>query len=256
MISVLPIRVLGDNVTYLCSVGSRAFVVDPGDAMPVLHALDVRGLTLCAILNTHGHADHVGGNARLQKETGCVVYTPEPGIFGKKNVHTIAEGDRIPIGDHSITVLATPGHSATSVCFYAKAADEQSRDIVWTGDTLFVGGCGRVFSGLWHEMYQSLMRLKGLPDETRVYVGHDYTEENYRFALTIDSLSCAVRDALASVQADGKSDTVVCSSTIGYEKKTNIFFRAHEDEVKRAVAMDTAADWEVFAAVRRKKDYF
>ena len=226
MLSVLTISV-GDNYVYLCEMPTRqAFVVDPSDAKQVASVLDQQHLGLTHILITHHHFDHTSGVAALRKKYGCEVVTGE-----KANVR---------IGDISIEVIPTPGHTADSVCYYLPAESTKTEPIVFTGDTLFVASCGRLIECDAETMWRSLQKLAALPDETLVYVGHNYTQDNLEFVLSIEPDNKDVSRALEEVHLLQREGKPTVPSSISREKKINPFLRA--------------GDSQVFADLRRRKN--
>ncbi len=245
MHTVMTLGTLADNYTYLVESKNEAVVIDPGEASPVLRALGVSGARLLAAVCTHGHFDHTGGNEELAHRTGCKVLLPEA-----------STGDTaLAIGPFAFTVLRTPGHSADSVCLYLPATDGQPGD-VFTGDTLFCGGCGRLFTRSPEAMWASLQKLAALPQQTRVFCGHDYMLENYEFAVTLEPANQAVRTRLEEARALAADGSVTVPSTIAAERETNPFLRSGEPAMKRVVGMEGAGDVEVFAEIRRRKDRF
>jgi len=252
MDSVISIPALGDNLIYMYRYNRNdVLVVDPSDSASVLSALKERNLNLTTILITHHHWDHIGGAAELKKGTGCKV------IGGDKRripgIDQVAEDKQIlEFGNSGIEVVATPGHTRTSVCYYVQPSNANENGILWTGDTLFVGGCGRLFECNAQSMWESLQKLASLPDGTLVYCGHDYTLENYEFALTVEPDNQAVRQRLSDIRQSGQT----VPSTILQEKTTNPFLRAGTPEIKAALKMPRAGDVEVFTELRRRKDVF
>ncbi|MHC4104333.1 MAG: hydroxyacylglutathione hydrolase [Planctomycetota bacterium] len=253
---VVTIPALGDNFIYLCKYDkNNAFAVDPCDSSVVLNSLNKHNLNLTTILITHHHWDHIGGVSDLKKKTGCKVVGPDK--------HRIPTIDRfvddkqvLTTGDIEIHVIATPGHTKTSVCYYVPASNENEHKILWTGDTLFTGGCGRILECSARTMYDSLLKLASMPDDTLVYCGHDYTLENYEFALSIEPDSMAVRQRLQEIKQTVKAGGFTVPSTILQEKTTNIFLRSDTNEIKTAVKMPNAGAVDVFAELRRRKDVF
>ncbi len=233
MESVITIR-SGDNFIYIYPYSNtEAIVIDPSEAGSVIEVLEKRGLSLTAILITHSHFDHTAGAGQLQKRYNC---------------RTINANSTF--GDREIEVITTAGHTRDSVCFHLKPSGNQD-GIVWTGDTLFVGGCGRILGGDAKVMWKSLCRIAELADETVVYGGHDYIEENYEFSLTIEPGNEDVEKRLEQFRQSGEA-----GSTIAIEKKTNIFLRSGEEGIKEAVGMADADAWEVFGELRRRKDRY
>ncbi len=252
----MVINALGDNLIYVLEYGhGRAIVVDPGQAKDVLGAIEQRGLRLSHILCTHHHWDHTGGVGDIAEATGCDVVA-----LGKKrqsNVHvTVEDGQVIPLGGIEITAIATPGHTADSVCYYVSAKGQPDRSIVFTGDTLFIGGCGRIFECDAEVMYDSLQKLVVLPGKTQVYCGHEYTIENYQFALQIEPENTAMRDRLRQVKQQIGQTGCSVPSTIEKEKETNCFLRANSQSIRDALQMSDAPAARVFSELRRRKDAF
>ncbi len=245
MHTVTTLGTLANNYTYVIEFEGNAAVIDPGESSPASRALDRSGARLLAVLCTHAHFDHTGGSDELSRRTGCEVWVPD----------TSPDDSSHPVGSLTFSVLRTPGHSADSVCLYIPPVDGQT-GAVFTGDTLFVGGCGRLFNSPPETMLRSLQRLAALPADTRVYCGHDYTLENYEFALTLEPDNDLVRARLEEVRTliEGNESTV--PSTIAQELATNPFLRTADPALKRAVGMENASDVEVFAEVRRRKDRF
>ena len=236
-----------DNYIYLVeSSPGRCFVVDPGEAEPVFDALENRvgtAPTLTHILTTHHHADHIGGVGTLKQRTGCqVISTDDKRIAGTDTV--MGDGDTTGLGDVTIRCIATPGHTTTSVCYFV-SGDSLTQPVLFTGDTLFVCGCGRLFECDGQTMFQSLKKLAALADETLVYPGHNYTEENVRFAMTLEPGKKPLQKKLSEVQMQnqrGHGPPYTVPSVLGEEKQLNPFLRAK--------------DWQTFVSLRRKKDRF
>ena len=240
----------GDNYIYVVDCGSRcAFVVDPGESEPVIQFLQENRMQLIAALITHHHHDHIGGIRELKKQTNCQVIASDPMRLDFAD-RIVAGFDDFYMGNIYIKVFATPGHTKASVCYFAKTQDEEQ--MVFTGDTLFVNGCGRLFECTAVDMRKSLMSLADLDDETLVYCGHDYTVENYEFALSITPDDVELRERLEEVRF--VSPTV--PSTIGIEKRFNPFLNADDPEIIQALGMEGGGYDMVFTELRRKKDAF
>lgn len=254
--NVIAIPALGDNFIYLhVWAEGKACVIDPGESRPVLEALDCKGLRLTTVLLTHRHWDHVGGVSDLVARTGCEVYGADRGLISSAG-RTLADGDVVTLGDLRVRAVATPGHTRDALCYYVDSTDADATPVVYTGDTLFVGGCGRLIECDAATMWQSLTRLATLPDETLVYCGHDYTLENYEFAATIAPDDALFRERLEQIQKAVEYGQLTVPSTMAQEKTTNIFLRSPSDGVRTALGMSSAQPAEVFAELRRRKDIF
>ncbi len=226
--------------------------IDAPEAAPVEAALKQTGWTLTDILVTHHHGDHVAGIPELKKRHKCRVIAPRKEAAGIPGVDVeVAEGDTVTIGGLSGRVIETPGHTLGHIT-YVFDADK----IAFVGDTLFSIGCGRVIEGTPEMMWNSLLKLRALPDDTIFYCGHEYTQANARFAVTIepDNAALAARaKAVDRLRAEGKP---TIPATIGAEKKENPFLRADVPAVAAAVGLAGKTPAEVFAEVRARKNKF
>jgi hydroxyacylglutathione hydrolase len=247
-----------DNYGYLiiCEETGEAGIVDPGEYYPISCEIERTGVRLQSVLCTHHHADHIGGLEELLGEfPGLSVYGHEsdsrriPGMN-----YPLAGGSKIRVGNIEGQLLHTPGHTSGSCCYLIE-------DALFTGDTLFGGGCGRLFEGSPKQMYDALNnRIKPLPPETKVYFGHEYTIQNLKFAHFIepDNELVSRRSELAAVQR-GKGQ-LTTPSTLRLESETNPFLRCEENDVIKSVAekgIGEALDpVSVFTALRRLKDSF
>ncbi|MBU1864378.1 MAG: hydroxyacylglutathione hydrolase [Candidatus Omnitrophica bacterium] len=254
MQEVITIPTQSDNYIYLFIHEKEGMVIDPLEVQSVLHCIRQRHIRLSVIMNTHHHFDHIAGNQQLKKATGCEIVGPDVHISGIDRV--VKDGDIIRLGQKEMHVIATPGHTQTSVCYYLPGETEECDGIVWTGDTLFVGGCGRLFGNMPHVLWESLQKLVALPNDTRLYCGHDYTVENFSFALSIEPNNKMIKERLKTVKKLQQMQEPTVSSTIGEEKETNVFLRAHTQQIKQAIGMKRASDVDVFAELRRRKDSF
>jgi hydroxyacylglutathione hydrolase len=256
MDSVITIPALGDNFIYLYRYNQTdALAVDPCDVSSVLRALQKHGLILKMILITHHHWDHVAGTDELKHKTGCKVIGADKRRIPGIDV-VVTDGQILPIGQRKVQVIATPGHTSTSVCYYTEPSAGNKNGILWTGDTLFVGGCGRLLERDAQSMWNSLQKLASLPDDTLVYCGHDYTLENYEFASGIEPSNQIVKERLNQVRQLQTQGKLTVPSSILQERSTNYFMRANTPELKTALGMPQAQDVEVFAELRRRKDVF
>jgi len=176
MLTISPIRAFSDNYIWLIVRNNQAFVVDPGEPGPVLAALEAAAVKLSGILVTHHHFDHTGAVDALKTETGCEVWGPPDSPAGPYD-QVVAEGDTVSVLGVDFSVLNVPGHTLDHIAYYSPA-----ERALFCGDTLFVGGCGRVFEGTPSQMRGSLKKLRGLPPETLIFCAHEYTLDNLRFA--------------------------------------------------------------------------
>lgn len=249
-VDLLP--VLNDNYVYLLrdpATGTTG-VVDPAVAEPVLAWLAQRDRKLDWALITHHHADHIGGLLEVKAATGCRAVGPRADAAQIPGLDVLAgEGDTVGFGALTAEVLATPGHTSGHVSYWFPGGEA-----LFCGDTLFALGCGRLFEGDAPTMWRSLGKLMALPDQTRVYCGHEYTLSNARFALTIEPDNAAIRQRAAEVEAARARGEPTIPTTIGVEKATSPFLRAADPALRRALGLEGAPDVEVFAEVRRRKD--
>jgi len=255
MFSVTPIPAFQDNYLWLITrEGSdQAAIVDPGDAAPVRAALEERGLTLCAILATHHHGDHVGGvTTLLEAYPGIPVYGPaQERISGR--TESLQENDNLTVPGLELVlrVLDVPGHTAGHIAYVGEG-------MVFCGDTLFAVGCGRLFEGTPEQMHASLAKLAALPADTRVYCGHEYTESNIRFARRVEPANPDLAAREQEVHGLRQRGQPTLPSTIEWELRTNPFLRVGERGVAQAASeragKNLASPVAVFAEIRRWKD--
>ncbi len=226
--------------------------IDAPEEAPIRAVLKEKGWRLDYIFTTHHHADHVEGNAGLKVDFGCSIVGPAaeadriPGIDSQ-----VGDGDSFHFGDIEVRVIATPGHTLGHVSYWLP-----TESVAFTADTLFAMGCGRVFEGTPEMMFASLGKLSALPDQTTIYCGHEYTEANARFALTVDPDNAELRqryDAVKALRAEGKA---TLPTTISLEKQTNPYFRVDDPAIRKLLGMERAAPAAVFAEIRKRKDNF
>jgi hydroxyacylglutathione hydrolase len=254
---VLVLPALGDNYIYLLPyAGNQAVVIDPADAAPVLSALKKHNLQLTTILVTHHHVDHTAGIRALKQKTYCTAWGPDSRRTPDLD-RQVTDNDFIDLPPLRIRIMATPGHTSNSVCYYIETGNAVEKPLLFTGDTLFIGGCGRIHESDARQMWNSLQRLAELPDNSLVYPGHDYTRENYEFALTIDPDNQVVRQRLADIRTAEAKRQITVPNTIAGEKQTNIFLRSQDPQLKSLLALsgDTPPD-RVFADLRERKNRF
>ena len=245
-----------DNYFWMLHDGRQALVVDPGEAAPVLAALRQGGLTLASILVTHHHADHTGGVAELRAATGAQVHGPAreriPEPFAP-----LQGGDQVQALGVNFRVIDVPGHTAGHIAYFA--ADVNGAPLLFCGDTLFSGGCGRLFEGTPAQMLASLDTLAALPANTRVCCAHEYTLSNLRFARAVEPGNPALADYLQRCEQLRAQGQPTLPSTIGTERAVNPFLRSRESEVVQAVHAQAASATDevaVFAALREWKNNF
>jgi hydroxyacylglutathione hydrolase len=257
MLDVRPIPAFRDNYIWMirASADPRAVaVVDPGDAAPVFAALEREELTLAAILATHHHPDHVGGVAALKAATGARAFGPARERM-PAGVLPLAAGERaqLPELGLELAVLDVPGHTAGHIAYAGHGT-------VFSGDTLFSAGCGRLFEGTPDEMLASLDRLAALPGETRIFCGHEYTEANLRFAMAVEPANSAIMDYVKRAAGQRAKGLPTLPSTIELEKRVNPFLRCRHEDVKSAAERRAgrvlSTPVAVFAEIRSWKDVF
>ena len=243
---------LSDNYGVLIhdpKVGVTASIDAPDAKMILAHA-EAKGWKLTHLLVTHHHADHTGGNLELKKATGCTVLGPKaeadriPGIDVE-----IAEGDVVKFGDFDIRVIDTPGHTLGHVAYWMPEAK-----VAFVGDTLFALGAGRVFEGSAEMMWRSLQKLMRLPPDTEIYCGHEYTQANARFALTLEPDNIALVNRAKEVDRLRQESRPTLPTRLDRELETNPFLRPHVTAIRAKLGMLYAPDWHVFAAVRERKN--
>ena len=252
-ISLLPVKAFSDNYIWLAQndAAGAVIIVDPGDANPVLQVMDAMSLTPCAILITHHHLDHTGGIRELLKHFHIPVFGPAnssiPGLS-----ETVGENDSVNLDNGlSFKVLEVPGHTLDHIAYYG-------HQVLFCGDTLFAGGCGRLFEGTAEQMLQSLQKLAGLMDNTQVCCAHEYTLGNLEFAHQVDTHNSQLTERLKNVRQLRHDDQPTLPSTIGMEKQTNPFLRCHDSQVQAAAAhyagRSITSELETFKVIRFWKD--
>lgn len=226
--------------------------IDTPEEASIRQALQDTGWTLTHIFNTHHHFDHVEGNANLKADFGCTIIGPKDEADKIPQLdQAVGDGEETMFGNHLISVIGTPGHTLGEISYYLP--DE---GVVFTGDTLFALGCGRVFEGTPAMMWQSLQKLAELPRDTKVYCGHEYTLANAKFAVTVDPENGALQKRLEEIIALRQRDQPTLPTTIGEELDTNPFMRPADGGIRNTLAMESASDAEVFAEIRKRKDNF
>jgi len=255
---IVTIPCLQDNFAYLliCTKTQQAAVVDPSEAAPVISEIERQGVKLTTILNTHHHWDHVDGNQELiAKFPGLIIYghaSDRGRIPGQTEF--LKNGDEVRFGEESGTFLHNPGHTTGAVTYvFGKTA--------FTGDTLFAAGCGRLFEGTPAQMHDSLnVQIGGLADDTELYFGHEYTEANLRFALSVDAGNAEIQQKLEAVSALRSAGEFTTPTTLAEERLTNPFMRCTSAEihdcVKSKEPQHNLVDEEVFRTLRELKNNY
>jgi hydroxyacylglutathione hydrolase len=258
-IDVKPIKAFSDNYLWL-GIDSRtneAFVVDPGDSAPVQAFLDKQGITLSAILITHHHPDHTGGIDALKKRYQCPVYGPSSDNIPQVD-KKLREGDKFSLWGHSINVLEVPGHTLDHIAYFTELAPHCPA--LFCGDTLFAGGCGRLFEGSPEQMLMSLDKIAQLPENTLIYCAHEYTLANLNFAIAVEPHNIQLANRIKDAKNLREQGLPTVPSTLAMELATNPFLRSRCDSVKKMAASRLSQqpkdETEVFAAIRQWKDNF
>lgn len=235
---IVAVLAFTDNYLWLVhdEASGETAVVDPGDAAPVLAEADRRGWAITQIWNTHWHPDHTGGNLAIKQATGARISGPAGEKIPGRDV-ALREGDDLRLGDHVGRVIEVPGHTLGHIALIF----DQER-VAFVGDTLFAMGCGRLFEGTAEQMYSNMQRIAALPDDVRIYCGHEYTLANARFALHAEPENQDVARRLEQVSAMRERGEVTLPTTVAQERATNPFVRA--------------SDVEEFARLRSEKDSF
>ena len=257
---IIPIKAFSDNYVWLLTDAEKkkGVVFDPGSAQPVLSYLKKSGIELCGIFITHHHMDHTGGiNALLQRFNVPVYGGSQDGIPGC--THPLGEGAVIKIAEIglSLRVIDTPGHTRGHIVYFS---EEGERPLLFSGDTLFLAGCGRIFEGTFEEMYESLLKLKELPGNTLIYCAHEYTRSNLDFAAAVEPDNRDIMNRSKEVAELNKKELPSVPGTIERDLATNPFLRCHIKGVQKAAEKRAGRslnkESDVFAVLREWKDSF
>lgn len=224
--------------------------IDAPDANAVAAALADKGWRLTHILTTHHHGDHTAGNLALKSNSKCAIIGPRgesgkiPGLD-----KAVSDGDTFTFGSHEVRVLDTPGHTAGHISYWLPADK-----VAFVGDTLFAIGCGRVIEGNAQMMWQSLEKLMALPKDTTIYCGHEYTQANARFALTIEPDNAALQARAKEVDRLRAAGKPTLPTNIGIELETNPFLRPHVPAIQKRLGMEGRPEWKIFGEIRERKN--
>ena len=237
-ITIIP--QLEDNYSYLLTYDNQAILIDPAESSSLLKMIRDQNVRLSHILITHHHQDHIGGVAKLKKDTSCEVIGPNDERIDKLD-KKVYDQENFTIGPIEFRVIATPGHTKTHIVYYL-----EKEKILFSGDVLFSAGCGRLFEGSFEEMLLSLEKIKSLPDDTSIYFGHEYTLKNLTFAKTVEKDNQDISERLVEIKK------LKCTSptTIGLEQKINPFLRLEKLKNQNESLLDT------FIRIRKKRDQF
>ena len=251
---ILTVKCLKDNYSYIVFNEESLFavVIDPSESEPVINEIKRNNLKLKYIFNTHHHYDHVGGNLKLKEKYRCKV------VGYEKDKDRIPEID-IGLKDNQkwknelfeCEILHVPGHTAGHICIYIEKINA-----LFTGDTLFSLGCGRIFEGTYTEMFNSLNKMKKFPKKTKIYCGHEYTKKNSDFCLSIDTNNSKLRHKIDKIKNDIKLDKPTIPSTLEDELECNIFLRADNLEIQKQLGINSSDPIETFTKLRELKDNF
>jgi hydroxyacylglutathione hydrolase len=251
-IEIIPC--LNDNYSYLIhdQISNTVAIVDPSEFLPCDKIINKNYQKLDFILNTHHHYDHVGGNKELKNKYSSTVL----GFENDKNriPHidvVLKDNQEFKIGTLNFTTMFIPGHTKGHVAFYFK-----KEKVLFTGDTLFSLGCGRIFEGTYEQMFKSLNKLKNLPGDTKIYCGHEYTYNNLEFCLKFNPNNNFLEKKKDAIKLNLKNKKPTIPSTIDEEIKANIFLRFNDPDVKKALNLDNSSDIEIFTKLRDLKDNF
>ncbi len=254
MIEIIQIPVLSDNYTYLI-IDKKSKVsgcIDPSVFEDVQKVLEERNITLNFILNTHHHSDHVGGNIELKKQHGCKIIgnffdqDRIPGIDIK-----LRENDIFKIGESAFTVIETSGHTVGHICFYFK-----KQKILFSGDTVFSLGCGRIFEGTYEQMTNSILKIRSLPKETKIYCGHEYTESNANFVKYLNPNDLLLKNKISEIKRKRSESLPTIPCLLEEELKLNPFLRFDDKEYLESINLKNISMVENFKKIRIMKDDF
>ncbi|MCG8380358.1 MAG: hydroxyacylglutathione hydrolase [Proteobacteria bacterium] len=256
MLEIIPFPALKDNYIWLLKnkASKHIAIVDPGEAGPLLKLIKTEQLNPIAILITHHHWDHVNGIADIVEIHDIPVYSPKTESVNC-STNPVGEGDIVSLPELELEfrLLNVPGHTSGAIAYY-------NDKYVFSGDTLFTAGCGRLFEGTPPQMHASLSKFKSLPDETLLYCGHEYTVANLQFAQTVEPDNPAIQERLNKARQTRKNNQSTVPATLAIEKQTNPFLRCEEPDViqaaERYAGSKLGNSTEVFGAIREWKDNF
>ena len=255
MINIEPIKAFDDNYIWLMTTNEGSIVIDPGECVNLIKIIEQKNIKLDAILITHHHFDHTGGIKDLVKTYNCEVYGPKGDHIEGIN-KKLVEGDHFEISNISFKVLSTPGHTLDHIAYFV----DLENPLLFCGDTLFSGGCGRLFEGTPKQMFQSLSKFSDMPLDTKVFCTHEYTESNLRFAIEVEPNNDILSEKYSEVRQLRREDKITLPSSIGVELDINPFMRCHKMEVIESAQQYSQKKVhkaeEVLGVIRNWKDNF
>ena len=254
MLSVEPIKAYSDNYIWLISTNEGSIVVDPGESGEILNLIDSNKINLKGVLITHHHYDHTNGLVDLTNKIDLAVFGPKNNINGINNI--VGESDKFSLIGIDFEVIEIPGHTLDHLAFYSF---NDGNPILFCGDTLFAGGCGRVFEGTFKQMFKSLKKISKYPKETKVFCGHEYTLSNLKFALEVDKDNELLKNEFIDVEKLVSSGKPSLPTNLDKEFKLNPFLRCNDANIKNKIIQkfDIMDDeLEIFTALRKWKDNF
>ena len=254
MLSVEPIKAFTDNYIWLVSTNEGSIVIDPGESKNIQKLIDNKTIDLKGILITHHHYDHTNGLSELVKKNELEVYGPVNNIDGIN--HRLNDKDKISIIGIDFDVMSIPGHTLDHIGFYSANADNP---ILFCGDTLFAGGCGKIFEGTYEQMFHALKKITKLPTNTNIYCGHEYTLSNLKFALEADDTNKELIEEFKKVENKINSNIPSLPTTLDKELKVNPFLRCDNINIQNKIIEKfkvSNSELEVFTALRKWKDNF
>ena len=255
MINIEPIKAFDDNYIWLMTTNEGSIVIDPGECINLLKTIEQKNIKLDAVLITHHHYDHTGGIEELLiKYPYLKVYGPNNNIDFIKS--RLTDGELLNVIGIDFEIIEIPGHTLDHIAYFANI---NNSPILFCGDTLFAGGCGKIFEGTFDQMYESLMKLKKLPQNTRIYCGHEYTINNLKFAKAVEPDNIDLITRYNNVLDLRKNNIPTLPSTLLIELKTNPFLRADKNNVQSIISKKFKTginEKEIFSALRQWKDNF
>jgi hydroxyacylglutathione hydrolase len=254
MLDIIQLPVLENNYIYIIHEpeSGETAVIDPAVAAPVLDVLKQQHWSLKYILNTHHHWDHIGANAEIKQATGCQCAAS---VFDQNRIpaidKTLREGDALTLGALTIDIIDTPGHTLGHIVYYCPAAKA-----LFSGDTLFAMGCGRLFEGSAEQLWHSLQKLKALPGDTQVYCAHEYTQHNGQFALSVEPTNAALQKRMRRVNQQRRHHLATVPFSIAEERATNPFLREDSIALQHHLKLRGKSALDVFTQLRQLKDAY